>query len=110
MWNSIFFLHFVSIMIKIKAKIKLYSGELYRKTPFTNGYRPLFNFVTDMKKSGQITLLNKSEFKPGEEGDVEIAFLNNDYLGSDFGIGKSFTFGEGVNALGEGQVLEVYNS
>ena len=105
-----FFLQFVFIMVKVKAKIKLYAGEPYRKTPFTNGYRPLFNFISDMKKSGQIMLLNKSKFKPGDEDDVEITFIDNNYLGSDFGKGKTFTFGEGSQVLGEGQILEVYNS
>lgn len=94
-------------MINVRAIIKLYNGELYRKTPFINGYRPLFNFVNDMKKSGKITLVNKDEFKPGEEGEVKITFLDNSYLGADFGNGKSFTFSEGTHILGEGKVLEV---
>ena len=107
-----FFLQFVFtilVMIKAKAKIKLYESEIGRTTPFTDGYRPLFNFVNDMKKSGQITLINKSEFKPGEEDSVEISFIDNQYLGKDFGNGKKFTFSEGRHALGEGEIIEVYN-
>ena len=94
-------------MINVRAVIKLYRGDLYRKTPFSNGYKPLFNFVNDMKKSGKITLLNKEEFNPGEEGEVKITFLDNNYLGSDFGDGKKFTFSEGTHILGEGRILEV---
>jgi len=41
-------------MIQILAKIKLYENE--RKTQFKSGYRPLFNFMPDMKTSGRITL------------------------------------------------------
>lgn len=42
-------------MINVRATIKLYQGAFYRKTPFYDGYIPLFNFVNDMKKSGKIT-------------------------------------------------------
>lgn len=42
-----------------------------------------------------------------EEGEVEIIFLNRDYLGSDFYIGKMFLFGEGAVPLGERMVKEI---
>lgn len=61
-------------MIKIKAKIKLFKGAKVRKTPFTDSYRPLFNFIKNMKISGQIKLLDRTEFYPGDEGIVEIVF------------------------------------
>lgn len=96
-------------MLSVRAIIKLYSGDLYRKTPFTNGYKPLFNFINNMKKSGKITLINKAEFIPGEEGEVNITFLDKDYLGADFGKGKNFTFSEGTHILGEGKILEIIN-
>lgn len=96
-------------MINVRAIIKLYRGDLYRKTPFGNGYKPLFNFVNEMKKSGKITLENKDRFNPGDEGEVKITFLDNKYLGSDFGNGKKFTFSEGTHILGEGRILEVIN-
>ncbi|MEX8547014.1 MAG: hypothetical protein V5804_05370 [Mucilaginibacter sp.] len=96
-------------MLNVRAFIKLYQGNLYRKTPFASGYKPSFNFVADMKKTGKITLLDKKEFTPGEEGEVEIAFLDKDYLGNDFGDGKKFTFSEGTHILGEGRILKVIN-
>lgn len=96
-------------MLNVRAIIKLYRGKLYRKTPFTDGYKPLFNFIEDMKKSGKITLINKDEFVPGEEGEVKITFLDKNYLGPDFGNGKEFTFSEGTHILGEGRILEVIN-
>lgn len=92
-------------MVKIRAYIKLYENG--RKTPFYSGYRPLFNFVEEMKTSGRIDLIGKEQFCPGEEGEVEILFLNRKYLGSDFDIGKMFLFGEGETALGEGTVKEI---
>lgn len=96
-------------MIKIKATLKLYKGSDKRQTPFYSGYRPLFSFIEETKTSGQITLLDKEEFKPGEEGIVEIAFLNKDYLGDNFSEGTKFTFGEGREPLGEGEVKEILN-
>lgn len=46
-------------------------------------------------------------FFPGEEAVVEIEFLNKDYLGGDFGAEAKFTFGEGSEPLGEGEIMEV---
>lgn len=94
-------------MIRIKAIITLYKSEYGRKTPFINGYRPLFNFIEKMKTSGQITLIDRTTFYPGDEGLVEIAFLNDDYLGDSFSVGTKFTFDEGRNTLGEGEVKEI---
>lgn len=92
-------------MIRIKAIILLYKGE--RKSPFSNGYRPLFNFIETMKVSGKIMLPSgKREFLPGEKGQVDIIFLNKNFLGDTFGKGAKFSFGEGAEPLGEGEVLD----
>ena len=92
-------------IIRIKAAIKLYSDG--RKTPFHNGYRPLFDFIKETKTSGQITLLDRGAFYPGDEGIVEIAFLHRKALGDNFFAGTKFTFGEGRKHLGEGKILEI---
>ncbi len=92
-------------MIRVRAKIKLYTGESKRQTPFTTGYRPLFEFTTETKTSGQITLIDQVEFRPGEEGVAEIAFLHQEYLGKDFGVGKKAKFYEGNEPLGEAEIL-----
>lgn len=94
-------------MIKVKAKIKLFEGDNKRQTPFNTGYRPLFSFIKETKTSGQIVLMDRDVFKPGDEGIVEIAFLNKEYLGKDFGIGTSFKFYESEEPLGEGEILEI---
>ena len=62
-------------MIRIIASIRLYKDG--RRTPFSSGYRPLFDFIEETKTSGQITLLDREDFYPGDEGIVEIAFLIN---------------------------------
>ena len=92
-------------MINVIAEIKLFNA--IRKTPFTTGYRPLINFIADMKKSGKITLINKEKFSPGEQGLVQISFIDENYLGKDFGKGKNFTFGEGASILGEGKIIDI---
>lgn len=94
-------------MFKVKAKIKLYKIDGGRTTPFLNGYRPLFNFIPGMKKSGQISLNDRKEFFPGQEGIVEITFINKDFLGENFGEGSKFIFGEGLQTLGEGEIKEI---
>ena len=97
-------------MIRVIANLKLYLSDAGRKTSFTTGYRPLFNFKEEMKTSGQITLKDRKEFSPGDEGLVEITFLNREYLGVNFGLGAKFTFGEGWDPLGEGEITEIDNS
>jgi hypothetical protein len=60
-----------------------------------------------MQTSGQIILIDKDEFYPGDIGLVEIHFLNKEYLGKDFSINKKFTFGEDPRPFGEGEVKEI---
>ena len=55
-------------MIRIIASIRLYKDG--RRTPFYSGYRPLFDFIEETKTSGQITLLDREAFYPGDEGVV----------------------------------------
>lgn len=93
-------------MIKIKAYLRLYIEV--RKTPIFNGYRPVFDFIPEMKAGGQINLLGKDEFAPGEEGEVEIIFISKESLGADFKVGKVFYFGEGRDTMGEGRVLKLF--
>lgn len=92
-------------MIRTKAKIKLFSEN--RKTPFYSGYRPMFCFVEDMKTSGKIILFDRSCFNPGDEGIVEILFLNKEFLGENFGSGSEFTFSEGGPPMGKGKIINV---
>lgn len=95
-------------MLKVKALIKLYKNDGGRKTAFISGYRPLFNFIGEMKKSGQISLMDKKQFFPGESDFVNITFLNDDYLGDNLGVGTKFTFGEGGHPLGESEISYIY--
>jgi len=90
------------MMVRIKAKIKLYAGVGKRKTPFANGYRPLFDVLEDNKTSGMITLLDRDEFKPGDEGIVEIKFID-----ANCSKDTLFYFYESREPLGEGVVVEI---
>ena len=95
------------MMVEIKAQIKLYQGDKKRKTPFSSGYRPSFDFIDDMRTTGKITLIDSDLFYPGEKGEVIIHFINRDYLGDDFREGKKFNFYEGKEPLGEGVIREI---
>jgi hypothetical protein len=63
-------------MITLLSKITLYSAEKGRKTGFTSGYKPLFNFPgAHTKTSGRIDLINTGIFNPGQSDIVKITFL-----------------------------------
>lgn len=92
----------------VVAKILLYDNNSGRKTPFLNGYRPLFNFQGKSSKvSGMITLLNMDKFIPGKTGIVEIKFLDNVIDLHNIKIGEKFTFDEGQSILGEGKIIRI---
>lgn len=93
-------------MITIRAKIKLYDNK-GRTWSIRTGYRPLFNFISDSKTSGQITVLNQEEIEVGCESEVLIKFISDSFLGTNFMIGTQFTFDEGGVTLGEGEILEI---
>ncbi|WP_306353300.1 hypothetical protein [Flavobacterium sp. '19STA2R22 D10 B1'] len=93
-------------MLKIKAKIYLYQYKA-RKTPFNSGYRPLFNFENDIKISGNIELINTDLFYPGLQDEVFITFISDSVSKNDIKLDTIFSFDEGLNILGEGQVVEV---
>jgi translation elongation factor EF-Tu-like GTPase len=89
-------------MKKILANLKLYSGNNKRKTAFFDGYRPLFDIEGHGLKSGMITLFDRKEFLPGDEGVVEIKFLD-----ADVAEGDKLYFFEAVEPLGECSILQV---
>jgi hypothetical protein len=96
--------------MKIKARIKLYSGSGKRKTPFASEYQPIFNLASDFMTSGKIILLDdKNLIYPGEEADAKIYFLDDDKLKQYFTVGSILYFHEGsyTNMLGEAEVLEI---
>ena len=96
-------------LIKVLAKIELFAGENMRQTPFSNGYRPVFNFVNAKTKiSGKIDLIEINSFAPGTSEIVQVTFIkgmiSNDY----FRKGETFTISEGGEYnLGKGEILEV---
>lgn len=94
-------------MILVKARIKLYKNKDGRQTAFTDGYRPLFNFVPEMKTSGLINIIESDNIYPGDQAIVYITFINSDYLGNNFGKGTTFTFSEGTDPIGDGEILEI---
>ncbi|MRG44192.1 hypothetical protein GFS24_03655 [Chitinophaga sp. SYP-B3965] len=97
-------------IITVLAEITLYEGGGMRNTPFTNGYRPLFNLRdVSTKISGHINIVERECFSPGETGKVTISFLQGMVDDSSFNINEEFTFGEGIGILGKGRILERVN-
>jgi translation elongation factor EF-Tu-like GTPase len=94
-------------MITVLAKISFYTPNKGRRTPIVNGYRPLFNFGdAPTKISGRIDLIAREELKPGTTDFVKITFVGNIIADKYFKKGSKFTFDEGLNELGEGEVYE----
>ncbi len=81
-----------------------------RKTPFISGYRPLFEFNgANTKISGKIDLIDTELFHPGKSGTIQITFNKGLINESHFKVGEVFTFSEGVNPLGKGEIVDVIN-
>jgi translation elongation factor EF-Tu-like GTPase len=97
--------------IKTMACIELLVGEKMRKMPFSNGYRPLFDFEgADTKISGRIDLINREVFSPGMVEDVQITFIRGIISDNCFATGTKFTFNEGSDILGKGEIRAVINT
>jgi translation elongation factor EF-Tu-like GTPase len=96
-------------LIKVLARIKLFSGENMRQTAFTNKYRPAFDFLeTKTKISGRIDLIGIDSFKPGTENNVYVTFIKGMINDDNFRKGKIFKISEGGKyILGEGEIIEV---
>jgi translation elongation factor EF-Tu-like GTPase len=95
-------------LIKVLAKIELLSGENARNKPIFNGYRPLFNFKEEKTKiSGRIDLIEMPLFEPGMKGTVQITFIKGMINDRHFTVGEQFTFDEGIQILGSGEIVEV---
>ena len=92
-------------MIKVKALIKL--NEFNRKTPIKSGYTPDFDFIEKTLTGGCIILPNQDLLFPSDSAEVEIRFLNKEYLGDNFGSGTKFIFYEGRVPTGQGKIISV---
>ncbi|MFP9097908.1 hypothetical protein ACLI09_02540 [Flavobacterium sp. RHBU_24] len=94
-------------MLKIKVKIQSYK-DTGRTLPLKSGYRPLFNFDAQSKKSGLITFIGKESLDIGESGQAYVVFLDNNFLGNNLLLGKKITFDEGTQAIGDIVISEIY--
>jgi translation elongation factor EF-Tu-like GTPase len=96
------------ITYKIKAIISLTATQDGgRKAPVYNGYRPAFKFHTKHIFSGQITLLDKDELKPGETATITIDLLPAKTIPKNLSISDSFTIFDSNRPIGSGYIIEV---
>lgn len=94
--------------IKILSRIELFAGEKMRKSPIVSGYRPAFDFPgTITKLSGRIDLINNDTLEPGMIETVKITFIKGIINDRHFIPGEKFTFSEGMDILGKGEIVEV---
>ena len=96
-------------MIKIRAEIELFkSSDGGRRTPFRNGYRPIFDFSgARTKMSGRIDVIERDGLNPGEAGTAIVTFIKGMIDDSHFKVGEQFLFGEGVSLTGQGTIIEI---
>jgi len=83
-----------------------FAGLGMRQSLINSGYRPHFKFKDDFRTSGQIILEKGEIFSPGEEHIVEVDFMEK-YVGNRVYPGALFTVHEGLEALGEGEILKI---
>lgn len=95
-------------VVKIIAQIEYKESSKGRQTPFLSGYRPLFTFPNARTNlSGSITLLDRKSFSQGEIGEVQITFNKGIIDNVHFKVGERFTYAEGPNLLGEGEIIKL---
>lgn len=94
-------------MRTIKANLHLYIN--IRKTPFSDGYRPAFDFGSEILTSGRIMLIDEQNklFFPGETRQVKIDFIFYDFVKNKLKIGEKIYFYEGRNCLGYIIILDI---
>ena len=97
-------------MVVVQARIRMLdTAEGGRRTPFITGYRPHFVFNAAHGRDGQITLLDREQMEPGEQGNVTIRFLihsRNPYPHPP-AADDLFLIQEGGRILGEGIIRHV---
>ncbi len=93
--------------IKVKARLRLYSGPGMRQMPFFDGYRPLFKFdEMDKFVSGSISQVSENGFYPNSDNDIEITFLIGLLPSEILKEGNHFLISEGGVSIGEGKILK----
>src|SRR5687768_5692286 len=93
--------------MEVKARLFFYPKD--KKRTFFTGYRPAFKIrPDDMYNSGEIKFLDPSGIvNSGESVDAIINFISPEYVSDYLVCGLNFTFSEGPNIIGEGEILEI---
>jgi translation elongation factor EF-Tu-like GTPase len=95
-------------LIKVLAKLELYSGDKMREVPFYNGYRPIFEFKgARTKTSGRIDLIEMDNFPPGTIAEVQVTFIKGMISDKFFSKGEPFSISEGTHDIGKGEIIKL---
>ena len=75
---------------------------------YYNHYRPMIKIrEDDMYNSCELIFINKERVSSEEEVKVNIIFLAKEYVANYLQVGKSFLLYEGLNIVGEGEIISV---
>lgn len=82
-----------------------------RKSPAKSGYRPHVKFdFDDMHTSGQQTFIDREWVHPGDSVKAKIKILASDHFANSLKEEMKFTFWEGSNLIGTGEISYIVNS
>ncbi len=81
-----------------------------RKTPASNGYRPVVKFdFLEQQSSGQQMFIGKQKVFPGETVLAKITLATPQLFENKLEVGMEFNFNEGVAIIGYGTITEILN-
>jgi elongation factor Tu len=78
-----------------------------RKRPVYDHYRPSFSFSTANQFSGEISITDTKELKPGGTANVEVKLLPSRHIPQKLKRGDSFTILEGDRVVGTGVIQNI---
>jgi elongation factor Tu len=98
------------IAYDFKAILSLFPTEDGgRKKPVYTYYKPSFSFNTIQHFSGEISLLNKEELKPGDTAQALVKLLPSRHIRQNLKKGDAFTILEGNKIIGAGVIQSIEN-
>jgi hypothetical protein len=100
-----------SVTFQVLARIfMLPTTESGKSNPISAGYRPNHNFGSPSNRAmyiGQLDIPPGESVYPGETRDLVVSFLNTDELPRLLQVGTKWRIQEGLNHVGNAEVLKI---
>ena len=94
-------------MLHVTASIRLLKTEEGGRTSFVcSGYRPNMRFGA-LYTEGTLTFLDRQQAYPGDACEVQLTFVNPDYVRESLVVRARFDLMEGARKVGEGTLLAI---